>query len=499
MKESASSSRRRSDQRNGLDKSKRSSVESTASVDTSAEEVQNVTKNSKAVFAFRTLTVLALIGATTAICVSIYLTLRRQEEADYEDAFFEQSRKVVSSFGRHLSERLDAIDYFGLSLVSHSISMNIEWPKLYLPHFEVRGNRTNSLAGTLSLTVLPLVTNETRAAYEGFSNMMAQKWIPEGLAFQQFWEDAESVLPEGWEQRYMSQIPDQIMSWGPLNESGENRFKPATGGGPYLPKWQSAPALKDTSYVNLDLLSHPQYKDILNAGLKSGRLLIGKSYIPDFWKGPEKFANYKPNSYVSENTMNHDNMGGMDHSSMGGMDHSSMGGMDHSSMGGMDHGSMGGMDHSSMGGMDHDSMGQGMDHNMDEGTDQSEGMNHAPEEDAADMGMDHGMEHHGRTLRAADGDYLLAEYLHRWEEIGVTYEGDPITDIVYPLKDSFFGESKVVGLVHSHVNWRSYFQNALPVSFAIETSKQKVVNVHAIIFPLTCHYFLILVWQFVER
>ena len=435
------SSRRRSSQRNGLDKSKRSSIESTASVETSAEEVQNVTTNSNAVFAFRTLTVLALIGATTAICVSVYMALRRQEEANYEDAFFEQSTKVISAFERKLSARLNDIDYFGLSLVSNSISMNIKWPKLYLPHFEVHGNRTNTLAGTLSLTVLPLVTNETRAAYEDFSNIMAQKWIPEGLKFQQLWEDPERVMPEGWEQQYMLQTPDQITSY----EQGSHSFKPATGGGPFLPKWQSAPALKDTSYVNLDLLSHPQYKDVLNAGLKSGRLLFGRSYVPDFWKGPAQYANSKPNSHVSENTMDHDSMGqGMDHDMMG-----------HE------------MDHVSEE-MDHVSMGQGMDHDMDLGTDQSDGMNHAPEAAAVDTGMDHGMEHHGRSLSSPEGHDLLAEYLQRWEEIGVAYQGDPITDIVYPLKDSFFGEPKVVGLVHGHINWRSYFQNALPLSLVIE-------------------------------
>jgi hypothetical protein len=54
-------------------------------------------------------------------------------------------------------------------------------------------------------------------------------------------------------------------------------------------------------------------------------------------------------------------------------------------------------------------------------------------------------------------------YLDRYvQQEGNVYIDDPVTDLVYPIHDRFFGESNVIGLIHAHLSWRSFFTNALP-------------------------------------
>jgi Adenylate and Guanylate cyclase catalytic domain len=58
---------------------------------------------------------------------------------------------------------------------------------------------------------------------------------------------------------------------------------------------------------------------------------------------------------------------------------------------------------------------------------------------------------------------ILKMYIDRYvQQEGNVYIDDPVTDLVYPIHDAFFGESKVIGLVHAHLGWRSFFTNALP-------------------------------------
>ena len=57
---------------------------------------------------------------------------------------------------------------------------------------------------------------------------------------------------------------------------------------------------------------------------------------------------------------------------------------------------------------------------------------------------------------------ILKGYIDKFTEVGNEYLDDPVTDIVLPIHDDFFGETKVTGLVHAHLEWRSFFRDALP-------------------------------------
>jgi class 3 adenylate cyclase len=57
---------------------------------------------------------------------------------------------------------------------------------------------------------------------------------------------------------------------------------------------------------------------------------------------------------------------------------------------------------------------------------------------------------------------LLKIYIDKFKAAGNVYLDDPVTDLVMPINDMFFGTPNVVGLVHAHLEWRSFFADALP-------------------------------------
>ena len=135
------------------------SGDSVANKETAALEILKA-KDRRKVFYLRLLTLGILFAAALALCLSIHFYLKNSEEEAFEEAYNEQTEKVFRTLQQRLTDRISAIDYFGLTMVSHTISMNVQWPKLYLPHVEVRGVSTDKLCYLLACLVFkPLLTS----------------------------------------------------------------------------------------------------------------------------------------------------------------------------------------------------------------------------------------------------------------------------------------------------------------------------------------------------
>lgn len=132
---------------------------------------------------------------------------------------------------------------------------------------EILGNRTNELANAISITTLPVITDETRASWEAFA-AEHQGWRSEGLGFQERWANEDWVEPSDWEEEVgrISESMTRVENGAYVVEEGE---------GPFLPSWQTAPSVSDPSITNVNLLSHPSYEKVLNAALEKNRLILG--------------------------------------------------------------------------------------------------------------------------------------------------------------------------------------------------------------------------------
>jgi hypothetical protein len=249
-------------------------------------------KDRRAVLLLSTLTLCLLFAVAFFLCLFVYFYVQQSQEMQYQEAFADQGVKLLDVLATRLDERVRAIEFFGLSLMSNTLAIRekegtfsnstMSWADLYLPHMEVRGNLTNKLADAISLTILPVVTAESRIAYERFAQEK-QGWRAEGMAFQQKWATNEDwVEPDDWVEQagFISQKISQManehegvpVSWsknGTIDAADPNVLQPL------LPSWQVAPSLPDPSITNLDMLSHPAYKKVLQAGLNTGRLILG--------------------------------------------------------------------------------------------------------------------------------------------------------------------------------------------------------------------------------
>ena len=70
------------------------------------------------------------------------------------------------SFVDNAKRRVGAIDNLSLSLTSHALSSSDRFPLVTLPDFERRVTGVLDQAQIISLTYMPLVTNETRYMWE---------------------------------------------------------------------------------------------------------------------------------------------------------------------------------------------------------------------------------------------------------------------------------------------------------------------------------------------
>lgn len=115
-------------------------------------------------------TVLAvLVFAAIAISVGVYFYTRGEEEGDFEAQYEADASKLVSSFRDAVERKLGAMNNFANSFTSFALATNSSFPNVTLPHFAVRGQDLRIAADSYVVHWLPLVTDETREAWEQYS------------------------------------------------------------------------------------------------------------------------------------------------------------------------------------------------------------------------------------------------------------------------------------------------------------------------------------------
>jgi hypothetical protein len=78
-----------------------------------------------------------------------------------------------------LEEKIAAIASFRATAVAN----NSTWPFVTIDQFQQRSASSRSLSGCLSLNIAPIVTNETRLAWEEYS-VANSGWLTEGQEYQ---------------------------------------------------------------------------------------------------------------------------------------------------------------------------------------------------------------------------------------------------------------------------------------------------------------------------
>jgi hypothetical protein len=147
----------------------------------------------------------------------------------------------------------------------------------------VRASKIRSLSKAVFLNIYPLITDENREAWENYTSTH-NGWVDESMGIQEKdYQTYHGPRPLPYKGEY------EVLDFIHGDVEGVPSARP--GPGPYLPVWQSSPAIP-TSYspYNWDLLSSRIVTTSTDAMLKTKQAVISEAYmIPDY-SDAEKLA-----------------------------------------------------------------------------------------------------------------------------------------------------------------------------------------------------------------
>jgi hypothetical protein len=106
-------------------------------------------------------------------------------------SFYGLASRVIQSFEDILEQKIAAIAAFGVTITASAIANNNTWPFVTIDQFQQRSASSRSLSGSYLLQLVPIITDETRLAWEEYSRTN-QAWLHEARVYQ-----AEKGIGEG--------------------------------------------------------------------------------------------------------------------------------------------------------------------------------------------------------------------------------------------------------------------------------------------------------------
>lgn len=249
------------------------------------QETKLATNEAKAVTCLRI--GLATVLLTTAIlsAVGIYFFTSGLEQNEFEEAFDDNSIKVLEAFQTVADRRLGSIAAFASSVTAQALATNATWPFVTIPQFSAQTDHVRSLADVFSLTFVTIVEPEDRPKWENeFIPRAVEQWFAEDALYtNQSLDGGRYGGPPEVEGEYDGKpteskdgVYEQIVERGvtPLGERGpmiaENRT--------FVVWWQCAPfsAGYARAWVNTDVRYDSVYGDVLSV-LQRKKAAVGKT------------------------------------------------------------------------------------------------------------------------------------------------------------------------------------------------------------------------------
>jgi hypothetical protein len=207
-------------------------------------------RETKAVNVLRVLVLGLLLVTATLTSAGVYFYLSHEETQNFESTYQASAQRIVESFHDAVERRLKAINSMSTAITSYSLDAKQTFPFVTIPNFEIRGSDLRVQADAKNIIWMPLVTDETRDAWEQYA-LANRCQIDEA-----FLEDAKRRGKQDEEfgltntsnigNRMLQQSQQgtilndgtgyhpRIWSTGAIVPAGDE----AEGSGPYLPLWQ---------------------------------------------------------------------------------------------------------------------------------------------------------------------------------------------------------------------------------------------------------------------
>jgi hypothetical protein len=199
----------------------------------------------------RVLILVLLLIMATVTSAGVYFYTSNDEKLKFEVGYQANAERIIESFHDAVERRLGAINSMATSITSYSLEAKQTFPFVTIPNFDIRGSDLRVQADATSILWLPLVTDETRVAWEEYA-LINRSQIDEA-----FLEDVKRREKQDEEFGLTNTSSTGIRMLQPSQQEtslddgtgyhpkiwsnggiGPARDQPE-GSGPYLPLWQS--------------------------------------------------------------------------------------------------------------------------------------------------------------------------------------------------------------------------------------------------------------------
>ncbi|KAG7359347.1 adenylate/guanylate cyclase, partial [Nitzschia inconspicua] len=220
----------------------------------------------KAVLRWKIVMILVLLASTIGVAIAVFYYVSNEEEAAFEAAFIDNSKKVFEAIGDSLDVKLAAVDIFVTSIVSYAKYSNKTWPFVTLPHFAEKASKVRGLSHAMAITQMQVVWNDDdRRMWEDSYVGENEWWVQEGIDIQRSDPAFDGDIS----------CPDYVPNGDTSIWYGDNvPFNDA----PYVPSWQSYPVLSfgDNPPYNTNMIMSPKRGSAIKAAMNSHEVTISR-------------------------------------------------------------------------------------------------------------------------------------------------------------------------------------------------------------------------------
>jgi hypothetical protein len=207
-------------------------------------------KETKAVNVLRALVLALLLITATLTSVGVYFYTSNEEKQNFEVEYQANAERIIEAFHYAVVRRLGAINSMATAITSYALDTNQTFPFVTIPHFEIRGSDLRVQAGGAIIHWMPLVTDETRVAWEEYAlanRYQIDRSFQEDAKQREKQDDEFGLTNSTGTGDRMLQVSQQetilddgtgyhpsLWSIGAVSPRGDE----PEGSGPYLPLWQ---------------------------------------------------------------------------------------------------------------------------------------------------------------------------------------------------------------------------------------------------------------------
>lgn len=197
-------------------------------------------QETKALRRIRIIVFTFLFLSMVAIALCAYFFTRSQEQQEFEDQYYEDANKILSTMGSNIERSLQSIDAFVVSITSLAKATNQTWPFVQVPDFAVRAEKVRSLSTAVVVVMYNYVRPHQREKWENFTARAGPVWVEESVAIVADYDG----MP--WA------VGDEYNTWDRIWDFDEfDKENPGTEGtdaeGPWLPQWHTHPCIPTPS------------------------------------------------------------------------------------------------------------------------------------------------------------------------------------------------------------------------------------------------------------